>query len=280
MEIIRLPEAFNHHPDTPIQVYDYRVHEDCIRGKINLTHHTISFLLQGKKEVVGIEETVRIDPQKFVLMKSGHCLMTEHTSEEGQIYQSMLLFFSHPMILDFLEHHEIRLTPQDQIPSFFVYDYDPYIHHFVQGLGHVRMLAPAIQETILKAKFEELMWYLLQREGNAFLSGMVQDPYDSHLRLRNVVESNKHKKLNLQELAFLCNMSVSTFKRAFVKQFGLPPIRWFQEKRLEYAAFILQTHQKRPIDLYEEIGYESLSNFVQAFKKKYGITPKQFQLES
>jgi AraC-like DNA-binding protein len=30
-------------------------------------------------------------------------------------------------------------------------------------------------------------------------------------------------------------------------------------------------------DIFEEIGYENLSNFIQAFKIKFGVTPKQYQ---
>ena len=74
-------------------------------------------------------------------------------------------------------------------------------------------------------------------------------------------------------------MSVSTFKREFEKNFKSPPSKWFQEKRLEHAAFLLKNKSKRPSDLFEEIGYESLSNFIQAFKTKFGVTPKRYQLD-
>jgi AraC-like DNA-binding protein len=72
-------------------------------------------------------------------------------------------------------------------------------------------------------------------------------------------------------------MSVSTFKREFEKHFRSTPSKWFQEKRLEHAAFLLKNNSKRPSDIFEEIGYETLSNFTQAFKLKFGLTPKQYQ---
>jgi len=75
-------------------------------------------------------------------------------------------------------------------------------------------------------------------------------------------------------------MSVSTFKREFEKHFQESPSKWFQNKRLEHAAFLLQQHTKRPSDIFETIGYENLSNFVHAFKTKFGVTPKQFQLQN
>ena len=73
-------------------------------------------------------------------------------------------------------------------------------------------------------------------------------------------------------------MSISTFKREFEKHFHNSPSKWFQEKRLEHAAYLLKNKNKRPSDIFEEVGYESLSNFTQAFKQKFRVTPKQYQL--
>ena len=84
-------------------------------------------------------------------------------------------------------------------------------------------------------------------------------------------------KLTIKELSFLSNMSLSTFKREFEKHFQSSPSKWFQEKRLDHSAFLLKDKSKRPSDIYEEIGYENLSNFIQAFKMKFGTTPKQYQ---
>jgi AraC-like DNA-binding protein len=82
------------------------------------------------------------------------------------------------------------------------------------------------------------------------------------------------------QLCILCLPSekhVSTFKREFEKRFHNSPSKWFQDKRLEHSAFLLKNESKRPSDIFEEIGYENLSNFIQAFKLKYDVTPKQYQ---
>jgi AraC-like DNA-binding protein len=40
-------------------------------------------------------------------------------------------------------------------------------------------------------------------------------------------------------------------------------------KRLEHAAYLLQTKKMRASDV-QEIGFENLSSFVQAYKNKFG----------
>jgi len=98
-----------------------------------------------------------------------------------------------------------------------------------------------------------------------------------NLQFIQTIENNKLNKLTIKELSFLSNMSVSTFKREFEKNFNSSPSKWFQDKRLEQAAYLLKIKSKRPSDIFEEIGYENLSNFIQAFKTKFGVTPKQYQ---
>ncbi|MGL5224587.1 MAG: hypothetical protein ACRC8Q_04515, partial [Aeromonas sp.] len=43
----------------------------------------------------------------------------------------------------------------------------------------------------------------------------------------------------LQELAFLCNMSLSTFKRTFISIFNQPPRKWLNHKKMTYAQKLI-----------------------------------------
>lgn len=279
MQIITLPEYLKIKYAAPVQLFDYRTFNSCLRSKIHLTKNTFSFLLEGTKEVITDNTSTKIDNRAFLILKSGNCLMTENVSPDQKAYKSMLLFFTDEVLLDFLKKYDFDSNTSKTAPSFLVGQYDPYIKQFVQSLESIYQLEKAIQKKLLRVKFEEIMLYLVQNKGPSFLNALLHN-YDSKvIRLVNVVEHNKLNKLSLQELAFLCNMSLSSFKREFAKQYQTTPIKWFQEKRLEHSAFLLRTQKKRPIEIFEETGYENLSNFIQAFKKRYGITPKQFQVE-
>jgi len=179
-----------------------------------------------------------------------------------------------------LEKHELFLSKVKHQKSFYIFQYDDFTNNFVDSLEEVLKLPKSIQSKFLKTKFEEIMLYLVHQNSSEFLNSLVQNVDDKISRLTNIAENNKHNKLNLQELAFLCNMSISTFKREFFKLYQNTPMKWFNEQRLNHIAFMLKTKKNRPIELYEEAGYENFSNFVQAFKKKYGMTPKQYQIQS
>ena len=277
MHVTNLPDALKMDGSSDLQVFDYQNTEDILKAKIFLSKNTISILRIGTKEVVGDDKAVQIDNQRFLIMKSGNCLMTEKISNSKNIYQSILLFFSDEVALEFLEKHALNLPHQVKQKSFYDFKYDDFIQRFVAGLEEVLKLPEEVQGKILKAKFEEIMLYLTHRGAPRFLNAMVQAVDDKISRLTNIVANNRYNKLSLEELAFLCNMSVSTFKRAFFMEYQQTPIKWFKEQRLDHAAFLLKNQRCRPIELYEDAGYESFSNFVQAFKKKFGKTPKRYQ---
>lgn len=276
MDISCFPEDLKIDGKSGVQLFDYHSNQDILKGKINLSKHTISFLQIGTKEVIGDNHSVRIEPDKFVLMKAGNCLMTETVSDTTSTYHSRLLFFDDEVVIDFMEKYRLdqELGKKD---SFFVFDFDDYLHAFVRSLAAVGAQASPLRSKLLRSKFEELMLYLTHLEGSAFLRGLISKRPAPVQQLRTVVENNRLKRLNLSELAFLSNMSLSSFKREFQRQYQLTPSKWFQKERLRHAALLLKSGEQRPVDLFEESGYRDLSNFIQAFKKEYGVTPKQYQ---
>ncbi len=280
MEITVLPKDLKIGASENLQLYNYRRTEDLQKTKINLSTNTISFLRTGTKEVIGDDKTVQIGNEHFVIMKSGNCLMTEKVSDSFSVYQSILLFFSDEEVLQFLEKYDQFLPKLKTQKSFYIFKYDHFVQNFVASLEQILALPKKIQTNILKHKFEEIMLYLVHQNDPDFLNSLVQNLDDKINRLTNIAENNKYNKLNLEELAFLSNMSVSTFKREFFKHYQTTPMKWFTDQRLHHIAFLLQTKRNRPIELYEVAGYENFSNFVQAFKKKFGMTPKQYQMEN
>lgn len=274
-----IPESLKLPYEGALQLFPYYNYDDFNRHKIHLTSNTISFLRHGTKEVVGQHANIKITPNQFIIMKAGNCLMTENISEANRFYKSVLFFFTNQQLLDFIEKHNIPLDTTSTKATFYPFHYDDYLTHYVNSLEKILQFPPSAQQQLLPAKFEELMLYLMQQEGTDFINGLLQRMDNFELQFTHIIEHNRLKKLTLQELSFLCNMSISTFKRSFQKHYQQSPSKWFQAQRLKHAAFLLKTTPQRPIDLYEDAGYENLSNFVQAFKKKYQKTPKQYQLD-
>ncbi len=276
MNIYTLPEYLQIETSGAFKVYDYKTSQECSKQMVALQQNTFSFLMDGNKEVFADKTSIAIENSSFLLMKSGNCLMTEKLSNTITNYRSILLFFSDESVLKFINKYKITKPKHEKKHSIYAFKYDDFLKTFVDGLIKISQLKPDLQETLLELKFEELMLYLKEAKGNDFLFSLITTVDSQHEHFIDIVHSNTLNKLSLKELSFLANMSVSTFKREFKKQFEASPSKWFQDKRLEHAAYLLRQQAKRPSDIFEDVGYESLSNFIQAFKAKFGVTPKQY----
>ncbi len=277
MKTIILPDEMNLEKTQLVHVVDYRSSKDVSKQQIILNQNIISFLMEGTKEAIFDNAALSIDPSKFLIMRSGNCLMTEKKISETSNYRSMLLFFSNEMIHNFIRKMEFNEFELIEPKSVYAFDYDEFIQRFVHSLADVSKLTGDIKFKLLEVKFEEIMLYLTGKYGAEFLYSLTVNSDNATQKFIQIIENSHLSKLTLKELAFLCNMSVSTFKREFEKHYAESPIKWFQNKRLEFAHYLLQQEQKNPSEIYFEVGYENLSSFTQAYKLKYGVTPKQNQ---
>jgi len=276
MKTITLPEEMNLEKSQQVHVVGYSSSKDISKQQIILNQNIISFLIEGTKEVIFDNEALSITPSKFIVMRSGNCLMTEKRVSETSLYKSVLLFFSNEMLHNFIRKMESERSESIEPKSVYAFDYDDFLKRFVESLTDISNLSKAVQSKLLEVKFEEIMLYLTDKYGTDFLYSLTTNSDDAAQKFIRTIENSHLSKLTLKELAFLCNMSVSTFKREFEKYYSESPIKWFQNKRLEHAHYLL-SQEKSPSEVYFEAGYENLSSFSQAYKIKYGVTPKHYK---
>ena len=277
MKTITLPDELSLNSSHSIEIYDYVNSEEISKQRIVLNKNTFSFLQDGTKEVFFDNSSRLINNSQFSLMKAGNSLTIKKSYNDEMKYRSILLFFSNESVFNFIR--KFQLKPQDNASyaSMYSFDYDLYIKGFTKSILNISKLSKSIQQNILDAKFEEIMLYLIATKGVNFIYSLISNSDNSTQKFIQIVENNIVNKLSIKELSFLTNMSESSFKRLFKKHFKSSPGAWFREKRLEHSAFLLRNKSKRPSDIYQEVGYENLSNFTQAFKIKFGVTPKKYQ---
>lgn len=276
MNTVILPDELGLENSQLVEIFNYSTSQEISKQQIILNQNIFSFLLEGTKEVFFDNSAIAINDSKFLVMKSGNCLMTEKRSGNSN-YRSVVLFFKNEIVSKFIQKNELHKIESKVCKSVYAFEYDEFIKRFVYSLLDISKLSKDLQKKILEVKFEEIMFYLIEKYGTDFLYSLAINSDNATQKFTTIIESSHLNKLTLKELAFLCNMSVSTFKREFEKHYSESPIKWFQNKRLEFAQYLLQQEQKNPSEVYFEVGYENLSSFTQAYKLKYGVTPKHHQ---
>jgi AraC-like DNA-binding protein len=267
-----LPNYFLSSENTPDVVqHSYTSNTAIERSQIQLTHHLISFLQEGEKIVLLPQETVTIDAESFLLLSEGQCLMTEKLSVEQQ-YRSHLLFFKHQIVQELLLKHQIEVPEQTTDFPIQVLAYDAFVRNFVHSL----QLAPRADATFLRHKVEEFLLYGYSQHGANFFSFLKTPPVPALQQLTQVAQKAIYEKLTLEQMAFLCAMSVSTFKRRFAQYYDSTPQSWLREQRLQRAAKLLRQGEYRPSELSEALGFQHHSSFTAAFKSRFGVTPSAY----
>ena len=255
-------------------VYDFKMTEDVVKSKVNLNMNMFSFLQVGTKQVHFADTSVIVNKEQSLLIKKGNLLWTELLDKEN-IYYCKLFFFSENKLREFLDKHgTINFSDTDEIP-YFIIENDHYISSYLNSIAIIDLMNPLYTGNLLLLKFEEIMLYLLAKYGQKFELYLLSLISKETSSFKKIIESNVYSNLKLEEIAFLCNMSLSTFKRVFKAEYKESPGKWFQDNRLLKAKEILEKGELKASEIYLDFGYGNLSNFSIAFKNKFGLNPTE-----
>lgn len=137
----------------------------------------------------------------------------------------------------------------------------------------------------MKPGYELTMKSLLLQTAAVLLPYGTEEEAHPHLqeehwfKLRIVVEyigEHYAEELTIPQLASLCYFSEYHFMRFFKKYMGMSCLEYIKTLRLEKAAGLLGRGGMSVLDVSLSSGFSNLSYFYREFKKKYGMTPKQF----
>ncbi|QNK61657.1 helix-turn-helix transcriptional regulator [Pedobacter sp. PAMC26386] len=268
----------------PVSIMRYSSAVGSFNSRIKLRQNLFSFLLEGQKSVQYAETKVKINPNQFLLLSSGNCLMSEKIAAADGRYRSILFFFDNRLLADFFIRHAQSLRPltkKNNDEPFLMFVKDAFLINFIDSLGLMLDSCQPLSAEIQKVKLEELLLYLTEHypERIQRLRNFSNEANDD-LLIREAITANIYNAVTVEELAFLCYMSLSTFKRRFAKLHGTSPNKWLLEKRMEKAALMLKQGECKASEIFFKLGYENLSSFIQSFKQVHGVTPKQYQLSN
>ena len=157
---------------------------------------------------------------------------------------------------------------------------------FVQGLNlekYLSMIRDIIRE-----------YYEQKREGvlSAMTYRFVTDFFEQQSvsmpspleQLCRYMERQFAQKITLAQLAEEAGMSVSKLCHDFRREYGCTVFTYILDLRLTYArSYLRNSRQARTRDVAAACGFEDVSYFCKAYKKKFGITPaaeKQMKIEN
>lgn len=91
------------------------------------------------------------------------------------------------------------------------------------------------------------------------------------------IKENYNERITLDDLACLTSQSVYNLSHSFKKSTGQSPLEYINSYRLSIAADSLTKTDTSVLNIAIDTGFNNVSYFNRAFKKKYGMTPTQYR---
>ena len=267
----------------PVIIRSYQSNQKSLRNKSIIHQNMIDILVRGKKTIIDSRGITSFEAGELMLLSRGNSIISQALPEDN-LFHSVVIYFTNDVLGSFMAKYSQLLNVghegQMHKNSTLTYKHDKFISNYVNAL-QILLQTPHIFTAELKLlKLEELLLYLLNQDVEKLLSLAIIANDNDEMKLRRVVQSSIGSHMSLEELAFLCDTSLSSFKRKFHKTYGASPQKWLLQQKMQLAANLLKHPGETPGSVYEKVGYQNQSSFSKAFKQQFKLTPKAFQLKT
>lgn len=89
-------------------------------------------------------------------------------------------------------------------------------------------------------------------------------------------ENFTNGKLSVGKLSAICGISESALKKLFIKKFGVPPVRYIIQLKINYSCDLLRSGLYSVSRVSQICGYGNVYFFSRQFKENMGISPSEF----
>jgi len=154
------------------------------------------------------------------------------------------------------------------------------ISKFIESLDFYFQNPSLVNDDLLELKIKELVLLLIQSKNVDSVLELIKNLYSTKVaNLKDIVALHLYSNLGIEELARLCQMSLSTFKREFKKEFNTTPLNYIISKRLKKAETLLRIEDMTIREIAFETGYNDPQYFTRIFKKNKGLTPSMYRAQ-
>lgn len=130
---------------------------------------------------------------------------------------------------------------------------------------------------ITAAKFFAIDFDRFDQGMFTIFNGQKNHSDEEILKAQEIIESEFHKKLSVDELASYIAVNRRTFERRFKNATNNTVVQYIQRVRVEAAKRQLEASRKNISEVMYDVGYNDTKAFREVFKKYAGITPIDYR---
>ncbi|MEM1321496.1 MAG: AraC family transcriptional regulator [Bacteroidota bacterium] len=266
------------------KIFERAVIEPPLRMTAEMPNEACFFyLVKGKSNVIQPTQRVILEAEEGLVLKCGNYLNDYFNAAGADTCEAIAIHF-YPEILkllydkefpDFLlEVNKVKPVTYKKVKSSLL------MTAYIESLQFYFDNPSLVSDELIKIKLKELILLLAKTNNADNIKALISSLFSSGEQdFKAVIEANIFNNLSLDELAALTNLSLSSFKREFSKQYNCPPAKYIKQRKLGQAAKLLKATSLRITDIAFDCGFSDLAHFSKSFQKAYGLAPSDYRLD-
>lgn len=130
-----------------------------------------------------------------------------------------------------------------------------------------------IKNQLISNKIEELILRLLEK-GSSRSQQKRDKSTEIYKKIVRTMADNLYENLSADQLAKLCDLSLTTLKKTFKTYSGISVMKYYGNLRMQ-KAIDLMCEGKNMAEISEILNFSSQNYFTEAFKRQCGMTPSE-----
>ncbi|MGK0254720.1 MAG: AraC-like DNA-binding protein [Mariniflexile sp.] len=239
-----------------------------------------AFVNEGEVSVRSQTKYMNLDRKNAILAKClNYFFEMNNKQKESCDGVEVIAIILHPSQVE--ELFEFDLSQSDYFLDYNIKQIvvDHLLANFKESINILLDNPELADERMIETKLKEFV-LLMTKSQNApsqldFLSALFKP---LNIEFKSTILHNIYSNLTLDELAILCHLSTSSFKRKFNEVFKTSPKKYISQKKIEKAAALLKSENLRISDIAYYVGFDSLATFNRNFTVTYGKSPTEYRL--
>ena len=237
--------------------------------------HYFCIITSGSADHYTDKGVVNYPTGSLCLIRRNQLLKVIKKPDGQKPFATITVFLEQKTLKEYSSEHGVKANGIYVGEPILILENDAFLKGYFDSLMPYFDQPEKLTPILAHAKTTEVITLLLR---NPALKNFLYDFSEPHkIDLEGYMNRHFSYNIPLAQFAKLTGRSLSSFKRDFVKIFNTTPEKWLQKQRLEQAHFLITQKNKRPSDIYLELGFETLSHFSYTFKKQFGHTPTALQ---
>ena len=235
----------------------------------------------GHSRLYSAHQYMELSTGDTLVMKADN-FVNKWQENEGDELNQVIAFQLNAEFLRYMYH--------DQLPSWLIStetilsnaveiaEPSPLLNTFFEGLQSYFDHPTYLTEELICVKVRELISLLVQTDASQNMRNIFGNLFNaSEYSFQEVIQQKLFEALNIEDLAFLTGMSLSSFKRKFSSLYGTSPNKYFISKRLEKAQILLNTTNLRISEIAYDCGFSDVGYFSKTFRNYFNCSPSDFR---